>query len=102
MGTWIEKFPNGSGMVTVFAPDSISAYPAAPDGHALQAPFTAKVSYKDLGPDDVGVEFDGPDRGGLLLHWKSADVLIMDFPGQGAHELTRVPAAKGAGDASRP
>ena len=37
-GKWIEKYPNGNGMVTEFADASISSYPVDRDGRPLGAP----------------------------------------------------------------
>jgi hypothetical protein len=46
------------------------------------------VTYVDLGGPMLGVSFQG--GGGAILAEKTANAITLDFPGIGAHELTRV------------
>lgn len=87
-GKWIEKFPNGNGMVTEFADASISSYPVDRDGRPLGAPTTMTVTYDDLGGAMIGVSFQG--GGGAIVARKTQDAITMDLPGVGAHELEKV------------
>ena len=103
MGKWIERLPNGRGMVTEIAPHSISYYPVDQAGTAQGAPSQSAVTYKDLGGDLVGVDFAGADGSGIMLQRTGANSLTMDFPGVGAHKLTRIgdqAPGRRAGDAS--
>jgi hypothetical protein len=87
-GKWIEKFPNGDGMVTEFADASISSYPVDRDGRPLGAPTRMPVTYDDLGGPMIGVSFQG--GGGAIVARKSQDAITLDLPGVGAHELAKV------------
>jgi hypothetical protein len=87
-GKWIEKFPNGNGMVTEFADASISSYPVDRDGRPLGAPTSMPVTYDDLGGPMIGVSFHG--GGGAIVARKTQDAITLDFPGVGAHELAKV------------
>ena len=89
-GKWIERFPDGNGMVTEFTPAQVSSYPVDSFGKATAAPTAMPVTYVDLGGPMVGVSFSG--GGGAIAAEKTADALTLDFPGIGAHELTRVKA----------
>ncbi len=87
-GKWIEKYPDGAGMVTEFADASISSYPVDRDGRPLGAPTRLAVTYDDLGGPMIGVSFHG--GGGALIARKSDDAMTLDVPGVGAHELAKV------------
>jgi|HubBroStandDraft_1064217.scaffolds.fasta_scaffold222199_2 hypothetical protein len=87
-GKWIEKFPDGNGMVTEFADASISSYPVDRDGRPLGAPTRMTVTYDDLGGPMIGVSFEG--GGGAIVARKSQDAITLDLPGVGAHELAKV------------
>jgi hypothetical protein len=89
-GKWIERFPDGNGMVTEFTPAQVSSYPVDSSGKATAAPTAMPVTYVDLGGPMVGVAFQG--GGGAVAAATTADALTLDFPGVGAHELTRVKA----------
>ena len=88
VGKWIEAYPGGVGQVTEFAPASVTTYSVDAAGKATAQPKTYAVSYKDLGGDSVAVVFS--DGNGIALHRTGADSLLMDFPGAGAHALSRV------------
>jgi hypothetical protein len=90
-GKWIERFPNGNGMVTEFTAASISSYPVDSLGRATAAPTAMPVSYVDLGGEIVGVTFKG--GGGAVVAKTGDDAITLDFPGIGAHELMRAKAA---------
>jgi hypothetical protein len=77
-------------MVTEFTPAQVSSYPVDSLGKATAAPTAMPVTYVDLGGPMVGVSFSG--GGGAIAAEKTADALTLDFPGIGAHELTRVKA----------
>jgi hypothetical protein len=89
-GKWIERFPNGNGMVTEFTPAKVSSYPVDSAGNATASPTAIEVTYVDLGGPMVGVSFQG--GGGAMVAEKTDDAITLDFPGVGAHELTRVKA----------
>jgi hypothetical protein len=89
-GRWIERFPSGDGMVTEFTGAAISSYPVDSEGKPTAAPTAMPVTYVDLGGAMLGVSFQG--GGGAILAEKTADAITLDFPGIGAHELTRVKA----------
>ncbi|MBV9508993.1 MAG: hypothetical protein JO303_01775 [Caulobacteraceae bacterium] len=48
-GKWIEKLPNGNGMVTVLSASALSSYPVDATGKPDAAAYDMNVSYKDLG-----------------------------------------------------
>jgi hypothetical protein len=87
IGKWIERFPNGSGMVTEFTATTISSFGVDASGKQGAPPQTTKVTYKDLG-DSIGVNFAG--GGGILVLVKGPNNIVLDFPGMGAHQLMRV------------
>jgi hypothetical protein len=87
-GKWIEKYPDGAGMVTEFADASISSYPVDRDGRPLDLPTRMQVTYDDLGGPMIGVSFHG--GGGAVVDRKTEDAITLDFPGVGAHELAKV------------
>jgi hypothetical protein len=89
-GKWIERFPDGNGMVTEFTPAQVSSYPVDSFGKPTAAPTAMQVTYVDLGGPMVGVAFSG--GGGAMVAEKTIDAITLDFPGIGAHELTRVKA----------
>lgn len=89
-GKWIERYPDGNGMVTEFTPAQVSSYPVDSFGKATAAPTAMPVTYVDLGGQMVGVAFSG--GGGAIAAEKTVDAITLDFPGIGAHELTRVKA----------
>ncbi len=97
LGRWTETLPNGKHMVTEFTPTTLSSTPTDDKGALLVQPNVFAVSYKPLGHSDKGdsyeVDFDadkGKKKGGLMLFLKDRDSMLMDFPGMGAHNLTRV------------
>ena len=87
-GKWIERFPDGNGMVTEFTPAQVSSYPVDSLGKPTAAPTAMPVTYVDLGGQMVGVAFSG--GGGAIAAERTTDAITLDFPGIGAHELTRV------------
>jgi len=89
-GKWIERFPDGNGMVTEFTSAQVSSYPVDSLGKPTAAPTAMPVTYVDLGGPMVGVSFSS--GGGAIAAEKTADAITLDFPGIGAHELTRVKA----------
>ena len=89
-GKWIERFPDGNGMITEFTSAQVSSYPVDSLGKPTAAPTAMPVTYVDLGGPMVGVSFSG--GGGAIAAEKTADAITLDFPGIGAHELTRVKA----------
>jgi hypothetical protein len=90
MGNWIEKLPNGASMLVDLAPNSISFQPVSASGKPAGDAQTAKVTYKALDGDFVAVVF-GDGSSGVMIQRKSADAIVLDFPGVGAHQLTRLP-----------
>src|SRR5579883_209542 len=91
IGQWIERFANGNGIVTEFAADTISSRPVDAAGKSLPSsslPPPMKVTYKDLGHDAVGIDFGG--GGGIMVFIKGPNTIVLDFPGMGAHLLTRL------------
>jgi hypothetical protein len=87
-GRWIEKFPNGNGMVTEFTPTQMLSYTVDAYGQRTKSVGQLAVTYKDLDPTTIGVDFQG--GGGIMLVVKDKDSILMDFPGMGAHTLTRM------------
>ncbi|HZZ89208.1 MAG TPA: hypothetical protein VFE13_12845 [Caulobacteraceae bacterium] len=87
-GKWVERFPDGNGMVTEFSAGSISSYPVDSFGHATAAPTAMPVTYVDLGGEILGVSFKS--GGGAMLARRNADAMTMALPGIGSHELTRI------------
>ena len=92
-GKWIERFPDGQGMVTEFADASISSYPVDRDGHQIGAPTRMQVTYNDLGGPMIGVSFSG--GGGAIVARTSPEAITMDLPGVGAHELAKMKPGEG-------
>jgi len=90
MGKWIERLPDGRGMVTELAPDSITYYAVDQAGKPLGGPTKTTATYKDLGGDLVGVQFPGAAASGVMFARTGPDSLTMDFPGMGAHNLVRL------------
>ena len=87
-GKWIERFPDGNGMITEFTAAKVSSYPVDSSGRATAAPTAIAVTYVDLGGPMVGISFQG--GGGAMVAEKTDDAITLDLPGVGAHELTRV------------
>jgi hypothetical protein len=87
-GKWIEKFPNGNGMVTEFAASSISYYPVDAAGKATEAPRQNVVTYLDLDAGTIRINFQG--GGGLVVLVKDAQTIVLDSAGAGAHRLVRM------------
>jgi hypothetical protein len=92
-GKWIEKFPDGNGMVTEFADASISSYPVDRDGRPSGEPTRMTVTYDDLGGPMIGVSFEG--GGGAIVSRRSQDAITLDLPGVGAHELAKLKPGEG-------
>ena len=91
LGKWIEKLPDGKGMVSEFGPNSLTTYPVDASGKPTAEAQQWIVAYRDVGGQDVVLAYtDG--GGNLNVHIKSADAITVEFPGMGAHELTRLPA----------
>jgi hypothetical protein len=86
-GGWIEKLPTGNSMVTEFTPTQMTSYRLDAAGNKDMEMPRFSVSYKDLSPTTIGVDFQG--SGGVMLIIKDSKTLVMDFPGQGARTLTR-------------
>ena len=76
-------------MVTEFSASSISSFPVDQNGKPVAAANKMTVSYKDLGGPNVAINFNG--GGGIMVMQKSATEITLDFPGVGAHELTKIP-----------
>ena len=89
-GKWIERFPDGNGMVTEFTAGAISSYPVDQAGRATAAPTAMPVSYVDLGGPMLGVSFHS--GGGAVVAKQGDDAMTLDMPGIGAHQLIRVKA----------
>ena len=87
-GKWIERYADGAGMVTEFSAAQVSSYPVDSDGRATAAPTAMPVTYVDLGGPMVGVSFNS--GGGAVAAKTGDDAITLDFPGIGAHELTRL------------
>ncbi|HUZ71914.1 MAG TPA: hypothetical protein VMU87_02915 [Stellaceae bacterium] len=87
IGRWIERFPNGNGMVAEFTATTISTYGVDATGKRTIPPTTMKVTYKDLG-SSIAVNFVG--GGGIMVLVKGPRNIVLDFPGVGAHQLTRI------------
>ncbi len=87
LGKWIERFPNGNGMVTEFTANTISFYPVDEHNTPQQKPSSMAVTYKDLG-ETIGVNFQG--GGGVIILPKDMDNIALDFPGVSARFLTRM------------
>jgi hypothetical protein len=92
MGKWVERFPNGAGMVTEFTPEAIAYASVDKTGQPEGSPKKTPATYKDLGGDLVGVQFPGSNGSGIMLQRTGPDSLTMDFPGMGMHKLTRFEA----------
>jgi hypothetical protein len=90
-GRWIERYADGAGMVTEFSAAQVSSYPVDSAGRATAAPTAIPVTYVDLGGPMVGVSFNS--GGGAVAAKNGADSITLDFPGVGAHELTRLKSA---------
>jgi hypothetical protein len=89
LGRWIEKFPNGTGMVTEFTARSLESYTVDATGQRAKDVGKFAVSYRSLDASTVGVDFQG-SAGGVLVLVKDHDTIVLDFPGTGAHTLKRL------------
>ncbi len=87
-GRWIEKFPNGNGLVTEFSASQMVSYGVDYFGRRGRNVGQYYVTYKNLGPSTVSVEFQG--GGGVMLAIKDSKTIMMDLPGMGAHLLKRM------------
>jgi hypothetical protein len=87
-GVWIEKYRNGNGMVTEFTPQSMESYSVDAAGKRVKDVGKFSVSYRDLDPSTIGIDFQG--GGGVMVLVKDHDAIVLDFPGMGAHPLKRV------------
>jgi len=83
-GTWIERLPDGGGMVTAFTETTISEYGVNAAGQPVTTPMTMAVSYRDLGPS-IGVDFK--EGGGLLVAVRGPADITLDFPDAATHDL---------------
>src|SRR4051812_42662736 len=86
IGLWIQKFPNGNGMVTEFTQKTMSSYSVDALGKQTSPNNTADVAYRDLG-DTIAIDFQ--KGGGAIVLVKTENSIMLDFPGQGAFPLTR-------------
>jgi len=66
---WIERFPNGDGMVTKFTASAMVSYSVDSTGKSVAPVQPSAMSYRDL----------------------DAQTIVLDFPGTGSHRLVRVP-----------
>ncbi len=99
LGKWVEKFPNGASMLTVFTDKTITSTPADTNGKPSGSAITANITYKSLGHDDklgdgYNINFVSPDGKsdgpGIMAYVKTPDTLVLDFPGASTHNLSRV------------
>ncbi len=91
MGRWIERLPDGRGVVSEFGPNSLTTYPVDARGAPTGPSQQWTVFYRDVGGDDLVLAYS--DGGGNLnIHKKGADAITIEFPGVGSHDLTRLPA----------
>jgi hypothetical protein len=86
LGRWIEKHEHGK-LVLELSETTISYYPEDDKGNQLKSPQPMAITYKDLGGDSIGIEFQG--GGGIMIFVKDSAHILMDFPGLGAHFLER-------------
>lgn len=87
LGKWVELGPNGTEMVTVFTPTSISSYGLDQSGRRVGKDNRFPVTYKDVDPSTIQVNFQ--TGGGILVHIQDKDTIVMEFPGVGTHTMTR-------------
>jgi hypothetical protein len=86
-GRWVEEGSNGAEMVTEFTARSISSYGLDPSGNRVGKDNRSPVTYKDVDPSTVQVNFQ--TGGGLLVHIQDKDTITVDFPGMGSRMMTR-------------
>jgi hypothetical protein len=88
VGKWVEKFPNGSGLVTEFTSSAIISYPIDKTGASTDTPSKSIVQYRDTGPSNIAVDFDG---GGMIqVEVQSPDQILLHIPNEGAHQMTKL------------
>jgi hypothetical protein len=87
-GSWVERLPNGASMVTEFASSTIYSYALDPSGKRLPAGNKMNVTYRDLDRSSIGIDFQG--GGGFMVIVKDPQTIILDFPGVGVHQLTKL------------
>jgi hypothetical protein len=87
-GKWIEEGPNGTEMVTEFTATAVSSYGLDQSGKRVGDTNRFAVTYKDVGPSTIQVNFQ-TGGGGILLHIQDKDTIVMEFPGAGTHTMTR-------------
>ncbi len=87
VGKWMEKFPNGTGIVTEFTPTTISFYPVDASGKPKAEPKPQEVTYRDLG-QTIAIDFNG--GGGIMALIKDHGSMVLMFPGMGSHPLVRM------------
>jgi hypothetical protein len=86
-GKWVELGPNGAEMVTEITATTISSYGLDEAGRRVGKDNKFPVTYKDLNPSTIQVNFQS--GGGILVHIQDKDTIVMDFPGVGTHTMTR-------------
>ena len=89
VGKWGgEKAANGNRMVFEFTPTTIASYGIDSTGKRLGDVTPARdVSYKDRG-DAIAIEFK--DGSGITASIKDAKTIVLNLPGMGTRELTRL------------
>jgi len=87
-GKWIEKFANGSGMVTEFTAGTLSYYPVDAAGKPTEAARQNEVTYLDLDKETIRVNLQGGGAISVLI--KDTKNIVLDYGGTGTHRLVRL------------
>jgi hypothetical protein len=88
MGKWLEKFANGSGMVTEFTASTLSYYPVDAAGKPTEAARQNEITYLDLDKETVRINLQG--GGSISVSVKDAKHIVLDYGGAGLHRLVRM------------
>jgi hypothetical protein len=87
-GKWLERFSNGSGMVTEFTATTLSYYPVDAAGKPTEAARENDVTYLDLDAGTVRVNLQG--GGALSVLIKDPKNIVLDDGGAVSHRLVRM------------
>jgi hypothetical protein len=89
VGQWADKFPDGTAMITVISPSSVTFYLINHEGVSNGPPTTIDVTFKKY---DVGTYLatpTGPVGEPMAFKESSRDTIFIQFEGKEPRTLTR-------------